>query len=350
MRFVDEIEVTVASGAGGHGCIAFRREKYVPRGGPAGGDGGRGGNLIIEATRSRNTLVDIRFNRVYRAKNGENGGRANRTGAAGDPRVLYVPVGTVITDVVHDLKLADLTTEGDQWIIDGGLGGQGNTHFKTSTRRTPRTATDGKPGVSRSIRLELKLLADVGLLGYPNAGKSTLISTISAAKPRVAAHPFTTLVPNLGVVSVEPGVSYVVADIPGLIEGASEGKGLGHRFLKHVERCSLFLHLVSPDNEQGSPIERINVINKELKRFNSELVKRPQLVLLTKTDLLPDDERDALLEQIKSETGVSAMAISSVSHHGITRLIGVTYQALQSIRSLDDQSGQTEQPLDESKK
>jgi GTP-binding protein len=322
----------VGSGAGGNGCVAFRREPYVPRGGPSGGDGGAGGDLILRATTSKNTLVDIRFNRRYIAERGENGGTAQRSGACGADLILDVPVGTMIYDAEDDLLLADLAKEGETWHIDGANGGHGNIHFKSANHRTPRFATDGAPGTERKVRLELKLIADVGLLGFPNAGKSTLISCISAARPRVAAHPFTTITPNLGVVEVEAGVSFVVADIPGLIEGASDGKGLGHQFLKHVERCPFFLHLLEPEELDTTPVERLKILNKELGRYNEDLMKRPQLVVLTKKDLLTDEKIAELTEEIKRETGASVTTISAVTGQGIRELVFNTHRALTQLR------------------
>ena len=308
----------------------------MPRGGPSGGDGGAGGDLILKATTSKNTLVDIRFNRRYIAGRGENGGTAQKTGAHGKDLVLEVPVGTMVFDAADDLLLADLAKPGETWHIDGGKGGHGNIHFKSANHRTPRFATDGAPGTERKVRLELKLIADVGLLGFPNAGKSTLISCISAARPRVAAHPFTTITPNLGVVEVEPGVSFVVADIPGLIEGASDGKGLGHQFLKHVERCPFFLHLLEPDDLDTTPVERLKILNKELGQYNKELIKRPQLVVLTKQDLLTEEEIEALTEEIKRETGALVTTISAVTGKGIRELVFNTHRALKQLRGSNE--------------
>ena len=271
MKFKDEITFTCASGTGGDGVVSFRREKFVPRGGPNGGDGGRGGSLVFEATRQRNTLIDFRFNKRYAAANGA-AGMANRmTGASGKDLVLYVPVGTVIYRDEDGELLADLDSEGDRYIIEGGKGGLGNWHFKSARNRTPEKATPGKPGTEIKVRLELKLIADIGLLGFPNAGKSTFISRISAAKPKIAAYPFTTLVPNLGVVHIGEGDSFVVADIPGLIRGAADGEGLGHQFLRHVERCGLYIHLVSPEPWDGTPAERFEALNAELRAYGESV-------------------------------------------------------------------------------
>lgn len=294
MRFIDENEIIVASGNGGDGCMSFRREAYVPRGGPDGGDGGHGGSIVLRADRRKNTLVDLRRNKRYAAENGRPGKGKNMTGRSGEDLVIEVPVGTMLYDIETDELLADLREEGAEWSLEGGRGGLGNPHFKSSTRRTPRKATPGKPGIEMRLRLELKLLADVGLLGFPNAGKSTLISVISAARPRVADYPFTTLTPNLGVVRLGWDTSFVVADIPGLIEGASEGAGLGHRFLKHVERCRLYVHLVAADAEEG-PVDRYRKLNEELEAYAPELIERQQIVVLSRTDLVEDAE-DKLAE------------------------------------------------------
>lgn len=327
MRFIDEITFQIASGNGGAGAVSFLREKFVPRGGPDGGDGGRGGALIFESTTSRNTLVDFRFNKVYRAGAGRPGARRNQNGRSGEDRVLLVPVGTVIFDAETDEQLADLASPGDQWVLPGGRGGKGNAHFATATHRTPRMAQDGEPGTEIRVRLELKLLADVGLLGFPNAGKSTLISRISAARPKIGAYPFTTLVPNLGVVDLGEGDSFVVADIPGLIEGASEGAGLGHQFLRHLERCRVVVHLIAAD-EEGDPLQGVRVLRGELRRYNQELADRVQLVVLSKVDLLDEAGITEQLAQLRSG-GIEAHPISAVSGVGLPAL-------LHKIRSLLD--------------
>jgi GTP-binding protein len=256
VRFIDEVEIIARSGDGGHGCISFRREAHVPRGGPDGGDGGRGGSVIFEATTSRNTLSDFRRNKAYRAPSGKAGMAQQKTGPMGPDLVLLVPVGTVLHNRETGEILADLDTAGARYVVPGGKGGRGNMHFATSTRQTPLFAEDGVPGVEIPLHVELKLIADVGLLGFPNAGKSTLISRISHARPKVADYPFTTLVPHLGVVDLGEGSSFVVADMPGLIEGAAEGAGLGHQFLKHVERCALYVHLVAGDPDED-PVPKL---------------------------------------------------------------------------------------------
>lgn len=318
MRFIDEIEIFAASGKGGDGCMSFRREAYVPRGGPDGGDGGRGGDLIVRASTRKNTLVDLRRNKRYAAKSGQPGRTKNMTGARGAPLVIDVPVGTVLYDADTDAVLADLAEAGNEWILRGGEGGLGNPHFKSSTHRTPRKATPGKPGEEVHLRLELKLLADVGLLGFPNAGKSTLISTISSARPRVADYPFTTLVPNLGVVKLGWETSFVVADIPGLIEGASEGAGLGHQFLRHVERCQTYVHLVAADAEEG-PVARFEKLVEELSAYADDLVDRPQIVVLSKIDVL--DDVDAAVQDLSQAIGQPVLPLSAPLRVGVDELV-----------------------------
>ena len=295
MKFVDEAEIRVAAGAGGNGCVSFRREKFIPLGGPDGGDGGKGGSVWLVADEGINTLIDFRHQRSFNARRGENGMGRQKTGAHGDDEIIRVPVGTVIINVDTDEEIGDLTRNGQRLLVaTGGFGGKGNIHFKSSTNRSPQRAIPGEPGEERTIRMELKLLADVGLLGFPNAGKSTFIRAVSAAKPRVADYPFTTLHPNLGVVRVERDRSFVVADIPGLIEGASEGAGLGIQFLKHVMRTRLLLHLVdmAPADEAVDPVAQVKAIEKELKQFEPELLQRPRWLVLNKADLLPPEERE----------------------------------------------------------
>ncbi len=334
MRFVDEVQVHVASGDGGAGAVSFHREAFMPRGGPDGGDGGRGGDVIFEATRQRNTLVDFRWNKVYKAENGVRGGKSRMTGRSGKTLVLWVPVGTQLRDLETGDLVADLSQEGEQFVIPGGLGGKGNALFKSSTNRTPRYAQPGIPGTERSFFLELKLLADVGLLGFPNAGKSTFISRISAAKPKIAGYPFTTLVPNLGVVRLSEGNSFVVADIPGLIEGAADGAGLGHQFLKHVERCQGYVHLLSLDDmEAHTPLERFQMLNQELKNYDDDLMRRPQVIAVTKTDLLSDEEAEAIRADLERAIGTTVYAISSVSGDGIAEVIGAAWRLVQAGRA-----------------
>lgn len=329
MRFIDEIEIIVQSGTGGKGGLSFRREAHVPRGGPDGGDGGRGGDLILRASSQKNTLVDLRRNKVYAGRNGSAGRNKNMTGACGDSLELLVPVGTAVYDKETDELLADLVEEGAAWTLPGGKGGLGNPHFKTAAHRTPTTTTPGEPGIERRVRLELKLLADVGLLGFPNAGKSTLISTISSARPRVADYPFTTLVPNLGVVRVGWDTSFVMADIPGLIEGASDGLGLGHQFLKHVERCETYVHLVAADAEEGV-VERYEKLMRELGAYLKELPDRPQIVVLSKVDVL--DDVDATVAEFSAAIGKPVLPLSAPLHLGVDTLVKKIAHTLQRVR------------------
>ena len=300
MKFVDEAVIQVYAGKGGNGALSFRREKYVPRGGPDGGDGGDGGSVWLEADESLNTMIDYRYTRQFRAEPGSGGQSANCTGKSGEDLILPVPVGTTVIDEDTQEVVGDLTKVGQRLLVaKGGHHGLGNTRFKSSTNRAPRQTTPGSDGEARQLRLELKVLADVGLLGLPNAGKSTLIRSVSAAKPKVADYPFTTLVPNLGVVSVSKHRSFVIADIPGLIEGAAEGAGLGIRFLKHLTRTRLLLHLVDVAPIDGTdPVESAKAIIRELERFSPTLSERPRWLVLNKTDLLPLDEVDALCDDI----------------------------------------------------
>jgi len=294
MKFIDEAAIEVVAGDGGNGVASFRREKYIPRGGPDGGDGGRGGSIYMRADRNINTLIDYRFARIHRAKRGENGRGSDKYGRGADDITLRVPVGTVISDAESGDVLADLAADGQTALVaKGGSGGLGNIHFKSSTNRAPRQATPGEKGEQRKLRLELKVLADVGLLGMPNAGKSTLIRAISAARPKVADYPFTTLAPNLGVVRVGENRSFVVADIPGLIEGAADGAGLGHQFLRHLQRTRLLLHVVdiAPLDGESDPVAGARAIVKELGRYDPDLAAKPRWLVLNKLDLLPEDER-----------------------------------------------------------
>lgn len=294
MKFVDEATIKVQAGRGGSGCLSFRREKYIPRGGPDGGDGGDGGCIYLQADSAINTMVDYRYQRHYRAESGLSGAGKNCTGKKGDDLILLVPVGTTVIDEDTDEVLGDLTEDQQLMLVaQGGFHGLGNARFKSSTNRAPRQTSPGSEGEARNLRLELKVLADVGLLGLPNAGKSTFIRAVSAAKPKVAGYPFTTLVPNLGVVRVEAHKSFVVADIPGLIEGAAEGAGLGIRFLKHLTRTRLLLHIVDvAPFDATDPVESARVIIDELDRFSPTLAARERWLVLNKTDLIPEDERE----------------------------------------------------------
>jgi GTP-binding protein len=294
VKFFDEAKIEVVAGDGGNGVASFRREKYIPRGGPDGGDGGRGGSIYAVADRNINTLIDYRYARIHRAKRGENGSGADKYGRGAEDIVLRMPVGTVIADADTGELIADLAKDGATALVArGGKGGLGNLHFKTSTNRAPRQFTKGELGQQRRLKLELKVLADVGLLGLPNAGKSTLIRAISAARPKVADYPFTTLAPNLGVVRTSEAKSFVVADIPGLIEGAADGAGLGHRFLRHLARTRLLLHIVdlAPLAEDADPVHDARAIVKELKRYDEALYEKPRWLVLNKLDLIPEDER-----------------------------------------------------------
>jgi len=300
MKFVDEAKIKVKAGNGGNGCLSFRREKYIPFGGPDGGDGGSGGSVFFIADQNLNTLVDFRFKRIFEAKRGEDGQGSQRTGKDGDDLITKVPIGTLIYDDDTDELIADLTkNEQKVCVAKGGFHGFGNLYFKSSTNRAPRQIIKGRPGEERNLKLELKLLADVGLLGLPNAGKSTFIRSVSAARPKVADYPFTTLHPNLGVVSVDMERSFVIADIPGLIEGASEGLGLGIQFLKHLSRTSILIHLVDIAPLDGSdPVVAFNTITKELKKFNKDLAKKERWLVLNKIDLLSAEEQEAKTKEI----------------------------------------------------
>ena len=294
MKFFDEARIEVYAGDGGNGAATFRREKYIPKGGPSGGDGGRGGSVYAVADRNLNTLIDYRYTRSFRAERGENGGSRDCYGKGGDDITLRFPVGTVIKDQETDELVADLDVDGKTVLIaQGGRGGLGNIHFKSSTNRAPRKKTMGKEGEYRNLHLELKVLADVGLLGMPNAGKSTFIRSVSAAKPKVADYPFTTLAPNLGVVRTSEARSFVIADIPGLIEGAAEGAGLGHQFLRHLQRTHLLLHLVdlAPFDPEADPVADAKAIAEELRKYDEDLYNKPRWLVLNKLDLIPEEER-----------------------------------------------------------
>lgn len=305
MKFVDEANIKVLAGDGGNGCISFRREKFIPFGGPDGGDGGTGGSVWLVADEGLNTLVDFRHQRSFKAQRGENGMGSQMYGKGGEDTTIRVPVGTMITNVDTDEVIGDLTSHGQRMLVaQGGKGGLGNIHFKSSVNRAPRKATPGTPGEVRELKLELRLLADVGLLGFPNAGKSTFIRAVSAATPRVADYPFTTLHPNLGVVSLGTDQSFVIADIPGLIEGAADGAGLGIQFLRHVARTSLLLHLVDIAPIDGTdPAGQVRAIEQELAKFNPELLERPRWLVLNKADMLAEDERTEIAERIVAELG-----------------------------------------------
>ena len=337
MRFVDEATIQVRAGKGGHGCVSFRREKFVPRGGPDGGDGGKGGSVILKADSRLLSLYDFRLKRQYEARNGQPGMGSQCNGRKGEDLILGLPVGTLVyarDEMGEEYLLADLR-EPDMEVVaaQGGRGGMGNEHFKTSTMRAPRFAQPGEPGEERELRLELKILADAGLLGLPNAGKSTFISQVSAARPKIAAYPFTTLTPNLGVMidEYDPDRRMVIADIPGLIEGASEGIGLGHDFLRHVERCRLLLHVVDVSgSECRDPIEDFEQINEELAKFSPALAERPQIVVGNKCDLATEEQINTFRKYVE-EKGLTFVPISAATMQGVKELPGLVYNRLKDI-------------------
>jgi GTP-binding protein len=333
MIFLDEAKVYVKAGDGGNGCLAFRREKYVPRGGPSGGDGGRGGSVFIESSERHNTLIHYRYNREFRAQRGRHGEGSNCHGADGKDVVLKVPVGTVVIDEMSGDLHHDFTQPNERILIAaGGRGGFGNAHFATSTNRAPRRHDAGHAGEERHLRFELKLLADVGLVGFPNVGKSTLISRISAARPKIADYPFTTLVPNLGVVSVDEERSFVVADIPGLIAGAHLGQGLGVQFLKHVERTRLLLHLVDVSETSGrDPLDDVEVINRELEAFNPDLVRKIKFIVATKMDITSDATRVKKLQSFCRRKSLRLLKISAITGQGIPELVYAVGEELDTI-------------------
>ena len=325
MKFVDEASITVQAGKGGNGCLSFRREKYIPKGGPDGGDGGDGGSIFVEADESLNTLIDYRYTRRYNAQNGEGGQGRQCTGSKGEDLVLKVPVGTTVVDIDTDEVLADLTQIGQrEKVAQGGWHGLGNMRFKSSVNRAPRQTTKGSEGELRNLRLELRVLADVGLLGLPNAGKSTLIRSISAAKPKVADYPFTTLVPNLGVVRTEAHRSFVVADIPGIIEGAAQGAGLGIRFLKHLARNRVLLHLVDMAPwDETAPADAAVTAVKELHNFSETLGQQPRWLLLNKLDMVPEEEVEERCQSVLDalEWDGPVYRISALNKQGLTQLV-----------------------------
>ena len=333
MKFVDEAEIDIAAGDGGNGCVSFRHEKYKEFGGPNGGDGGRGGHVFAVADPSLNTLVDFRYARRHEAKRGQHGMGSDMFGAAGDDIVLRMPVGTIVIDTDTDQVLCELLAPGERVMLaKGGDGGFGNMRFKSAINRAPRQRTPGHLGERRHVKLELKVLADVGLLGMPNAGKSTLISAISNARPKIADYPFTTLHPNLGVVRVGPSQSFVVADVPGLIEGASEGAGLGHQFLRHLQRTRLLLHLVdmAPFDDTVDPVVQAKAIVAELKKFDDELYAKPRWLVLNKLDMVPAEERASRVKDIVRRLRYkgSVFEISALTHEGCESLTQAVYQHL----------------------
>ena len=331
MRFIDRVKIRIESGAGGNGCVSFRREKHVPRGGPDGGDGGRGGDITIQADSSLSTLIDYRYQREYRASAGKSGKGSNMSGRDADPVILKVPPGTVISDAQSGEILADLT-EGEVTVATGGGGGRGNARFATASRQAPRIAGEGRAGEEKELILELKLIADVGIVGLPNSGKSTLISRISAARPKIADYPFTTLVPNLGVVRMSEYSSFVVADVPGLVEGAHKGTGLGHQFLRHVERTSVLLHLVGLAPTDEDPVEAYRTVRGELEAYAQELALKECVVALNKSDLVRDTERSSILKKFGDELGFEPIIISAVAGEGLKELVGTLYEMVKAIK------------------
>ncbi|HEX7175996.1 MAG TPA: GTPase ObgE [Pyrinomonadaceae bacterium] len=332
--FIDRVKIRVRGGHGGNGVTAFRREKFVPRGGPSGGDGGRGGDVWLEAATSLNTLLHLRYNPEHSAERGRHGEGSNRSGPEGGDILVRVPVGTQVFDPETGDIFCDLAVEGQRWLAaKGGRGGFGNSHFATSTNRAPRYHQQGSPGEERELQLELKLLADVGLVGFPNAGKSTLISTVSAAKPKIADYPFTTLEPHLGVVDLGEFRTFVIADIPGLIEGAHQGAGLGDRFLRHVERTKLLLHLVDVSSASGrDPVEDYETINRELAAYDAAMAERPQIVVATKLDALDEPERLEHLRERAARDGREFHAVSSVANTGVRELVYAVGRRLDEIK------------------
>ncbi|HKY73574.1 MAG TPA: GTPase ObgE [Nitrospira sp.] len=333
--FVDEVSITVKAGRGGDGSRSFRREMFVPRGGPDGGDGGDGGDVIFTASRRLTTLLDLRYQRHYQAEDGKPGGGSNCTGRRGKSIQVLLPVGTVIYDLASGEMLADLVVDGESvTVAQGGKGGRGNSHFATSTNRVPTHFEHGTEGEEFTLRLELKLLADVGLVGFPNAGKSTLIAAISAARPKIADYPFTTLVPNLGVVRYGEERSFVVADIPGLIEGAHEGKGLGIQFLRHIERTSLLLHLIDVSEGAGDePLASFTIMREELTAYDPTLAKRPFAVVPTKIDAAGDESRLISLQTFCRDRSIPCLPVSSATRAGLTELITFVGQRVEQLRT-----------------
>lgn len=332
MQFIDQVQIEVQAGKGGDGIVAFRREKYVPAGGPAGGNGGRGGSVILKAVNRLQTLLDFKYARHFQAEDGKRGGPNNCTGASGKDLILEVPCGTMVYDLETDELIVDLLENGQTFVIaKGGKGGLGNKHFLSNSNRAPEYALPGLEGEYRQLRLELKLLAEVGIIGLPNAGKSTLIAALSSARPKIADYPFTTLVPNLGVVRKPTGDGTVFADIPGLIEGASEGVGLGHDFLRHIERTRLLLHLV--DINSYDPLHDYDVIQKELYAYGKGLSDRPQIIALNKIDTVDESRQQELMAQLQSVTDDPIFLISAVSQKGCDRLLEAIWHKLETMKN-----------------
>ena len=339
MKFVDEATIDVVAGSGGNGCMSFRREKFIPFGGPNGGDGGRGGSVFALGDRNLNTLIDFRYARRHEARSGENGRGSDQYGAAAEDIVLRMPMGTIIKDFESGEIIAELLVPDEKvLVVKGGDGGFGNLHFKTSTNRAPRQKTPGWPGEQKKLKLELRVLADVGLLGMPNAGKSTFIAAISKARPKIADYPFTTLHPNLGVVRVAPEQSFVVADIPGLIEGASEGAGLGHLFLRHLQRTHLLLHVVdfAPFDDSVDPVAQARAIVSELKKYDQSLHDKPRWLVLNKLDMVPSEERDKRVKDFvkRFKWKGPVFEISALTREGCEPLIRAVYQHVAKLKNV----------------
>jgi GTPase len=345
--FIDRVKIKVKAGDGGNGVTAFRREKFVPRGGPSGGDGGVGGDVWMESDEGLNTLLHLRYNPEHKAERGKHGEGSNRHGKDGESITVKVPVGTQVYNAESGELLFDFTEAGQRYLAaKGGKGGWGNSHFATPTRRAPKFHYTGRPGDERELQLELKLIADVGLVGFPNAGKSTLISVISAAKPKIADYPFTTLEPNLGVVDMGDYRTFVVADIPGLIEGASEGAGLGDRFLRHVERTQLMLHLVDVSSISGrDPVSDYEIIDRELANYNADLALRPQIVVATKMDALDEPERLEALRERAAKDRRQFFQISAVTNEGVKNLVDAVSRRLTTIKEEEEEAKRAEQRI-----
>jgi GTPase len=350
--FVDEVDIHVTAGSGGNGCLSFRREKYVPRGGPDGGDGGGGGSVYVTAIATKNTLIDFRYHPDFKARRGQHGQGSNRTGQTAHDLDITVPVGTLVFEKDGDGQrlLADLSEEGQRVLVArGGRGGRGNAQFVSSTNRAPRRTEPGGEGEQKHLHLELKLLADAGLVGFPNAGKSTLISRISAARPKIANYPFTTLTPNLGVVSLSGDRSFVVADVPGLIKGAHEGHGLGHQFLRHIERTKILVHLVDVSSESGrDPVEDFDTIRDELRRFDERVAAKPQIVVATKIDALDDPSRlDSLRRHVRKKR-LPFVKISAVTGEGLDELLETMWRGIAVARetAVEPETDATDEGID----
>ena len=335
--FTDYVKISVKAGNGGNGAISFRREKYVAAGGPDGGDGGRGGNVYFQVDPDANTLIEFRYKKKFKAENGKNGEGSNKYGKGGEDLVIEVPIGTVIKDAQNSRILADLSEEGQKvLVLSGGRGGKGNAHFATATRQAPRFAQDGEKGEEKELILELKLLADVGLIGFPNVGKSTFLSKTTSARPKIADYHFTTLEPNLGVVKTDYGASFVVADIPGIIEGASEGTGLGIQFLRHIERTRLLLHVIDVSGSEGrNPVDDFYKINTELKKYSEKLSKRKQIIVANKIDIMQDETLYQELENLAKDNNLEIFKISAATGQGISELIKHVSEVLKTLPKED---------------